>query len=61
MGPRWLAWLGLLAASRSASALGEQGNWTLTFGGCTFSGNTAGAPLVHRWCGQAPAPRKVAV
>ena len=35
--------LGLLAASRAASAL----SWTLAFGGCTFSGNDVGAPLVR--------------
>jgi hypothetical protein len=38
-----LALLGLLAASRSASAL----PWTVGFGGCTFSGNDSGAPLVR--------------
>ncbi len=39
----WLVLLGLLAASRSASAL----PWTVGFGGCTFSGNDSGAPLVR--------------
>ena len=48
MGPsllpnRLIALLGLLAASRSASAL----PWTVGFGACTFSGNTDGAPLVR--------------
>ncbi len=38
-----LALLGLLVASRSASAL----PWTKVFGGCTFSGDTNGAPLVR--------------
>jgi hypothetical protein len=38
-----LALLGLLAASRSASAL----PWTEVFGGCTFSGDSNGAPLVR--------------
>jgi hypothetical protein len=38
-----LALLGLLAASRSASAL----PWTVSFGGCIFSGDYDGAPLVR--------------
>jgi hypothetical protein len=38
-----LALLGLLAASRSASAW----PWTVGFGECTFSGNSDGAPLVR--------------
>ena len=38
-----LALLGLLAASRSASAY----PWTRGFGGCTFSGDYDGAPLVR--------------
>jgi hypothetical protein len=38
-----LALLGLLAASRSASAL----PWTVGFGGCSFSGDSDGAPLVR--------------
>jgi hypothetical protein len=38
-----LALLGLLAASRSAFAL----PWTVGFGGCTFSGDSNGAPLVR--------------
>jgi hypothetical protein len=41
-----LALLGLLAASRSASAL-PVGPWALAFGGCKFSGDYAGAPLVR--------------
>jgi hypothetical protein len=48
MGTSWykkslLATLGLLAASRSASAL----PWTVGFGECTFSGDYDGAPLVR--------------
>jgi hypothetical protein len=35
--------LGLLAASRTASAL----PWAVEFGGCTFSGDYDGAPLVR--------------
>ena len=35
--------LGLLAASRCASAL----PWTVAFGECAFSGDYAGAPLVR--------------
>jgi hypothetical protein len=38
-----LALLGVLAASRSASAL----PWTVGFGGCTFSGDNDGAPLMR--------------
>ena len=38
-----LALLGLLAASRSAFAL----PWTVEFGGCSFSGDSNGAPLVR--------------
>jgi hypothetical protein len=38
-----LALLGLLAASRSASAL----PWTVPFGGCIFRGDYDGAPLVR--------------
>ncbi len=47
MGNSWsqksLLALGLLAASRTASA----SPWTVRFGGCTFSGDSAGAPLVR--------------
>ncbi len=47
MGNSWsdrsLLALGLLAACRTASAL----PWTVQFGGCTFSGDSAGAPLVR--------------
>ena len=41
---RLLVLLGLLAASRSASAFGP---WTVGFGGCSFSGDYSGAPLVR--------------
>jgi hypothetical protein len=44
----WLTMLGILAASTSASAY----NWTVAFGGCSFSGSDTysppyGAPLVR--------------